>query len=510
MIPDTDTEAERQAQILVEAAYWAQAELASFGQDRIDRICEAMSGAALRDAARLGKMAVKETGYGVPGDKEEKNRFAAEDVWNHFRDLRTVGIISEAKNLVEILSPRGVVVGIIPSTNPTSTTIYKALISVKSRNALVLSPHHSAIDCTNETARILREAAVEEGLPENAIGCMTATTRDSTKVLMRHEKTAMILATGGTGLVRTAYASGKPAFGVGPGNVPVFVDRTADVEKAVHDIIAGKCFDNGTICSSEQSVVVDALIGGAVREKFQRQGGYFLSPSEIRRLSMVVAAPRGTELNPAIVGKSAETIARMAHIWVPSGTRCLIAELSGVGPDFPLSKEKLSPILAFYVEDGTERAAARCLEVLAYGGMGHTAGIHTRSREVAVAFGELMPVSRVTINTPTTHGAIGLSTELTPSLTLGCGSWGGNATSDNISPLHLMNIKRVAFEVKPAEETRLNSAPKSEKRCAISGTRRRIGALLFAALVSVVMTFAASAAFASDEYVSTQSSSRVQ
>jgi acetaldehyde dehydrogenase (acetylating) len=318
------------------------------------------------------------------------------------------------------------------------------------------------------------------------------------------------LATGGTGLVRAAYASGKPAFGVGPGNVPVFVDRTADVEKAVHDIIAGKCFDNGTICSSEQSVVVDAPIEGAVREKFQRQGGYFLSPSEIRRLSMVVAAPSGTEFNPAIVGKSARTIARMARIRIPSGTRCLIAELSGVGPDFPLSKEKLSPILAFYIEDGKERATARCLEVLAYGGMGHTAGIHTRSREAAVTFGEKMPVSRTTINTPTTHGSIGFSTALAPSLTLGCGPWGGNATSDNISPLHLMDIKRVAFEVKPVEKTCLNLAPKSEKRCTISGTRRRIGALLFATLMSVVTTFAASAAFASDEYASTQNSSMVQ
>ena len=369
---------------------------------------------------------------------------------------------------MEILSPRGVVVGIIPSTNPTSTTIYKALISIKSRNALVLSPHHSAIGCTNETARVLREAAVEEGLPEDAIGCITTTTRDSTEVLMRHEKMAVVLATGGTGLVRAAYASGKPAFGVGPGNVPVFVERTADVEKAVHDILAGKCFDNGTICSSEQSVVVDTPIAGAVREQLQRQGGHFLSASEASRLSMVVAASRGKQLNPAIVGKSAGTIARMARIRIPPGTRCLIAELGGVGPNFPLSKEKLSPILAFYVEDGTERAAARCLAVLAYGGMGHTAGIHTRSRKVAVAFGETMPVSRTTINTPTTHGAIGLSTALAPSLTLGCGSWGGNVTSDNISPLHLMNIKRVAFEVKPVEKACLNLAPKGEEALVIN------------------------------------------
>ena len=454
MISDTDTEAERQAQDLVEAAYWAQANLAHFGQDKIDRICEAMSCAALRDAARLGKMAVEETGYGVPGDKEEKNRFAAEDVWNRFRNLRTVGIISEAENVVEIASPRGVIVGIVPSTNPTATTIYKILISIKARNGLVLSPHHSAMRCTNETVRVLREAGVKAGLPGEALGCMTTTTRAGTEALMGYEKTALILATGGQGLVQAAYSSGKPAFGVGPGNVPVFIERTADVEKAVRDILSGKCFDNGTICSSEQSVLVDAPIEGNTREQFQAQGGYFLSEQETNRLSKLVAAPWGKQLNPAIVGKSARKIAKMAHIHIPPGARCLIAEIRGVGPAFPLSKEKLSPILAFYVEDGTERATARCLEILAYGGMGHTAGIHTRSREVAVAFGEKIPVSRVTINTPTTHGAIGLSTELAPSLTLGCGSWGGNVTSDNISPLHLMNIKRVAFATKRIEKAR--------------------------------------------------------
>lgn len=445
MLLDTNTEAEQQARDLVEAAYGAQAELARFSQGRIDRICEAMAEAALRQAARLGAMAVEETGYGVPGDKAEKNRFAAEDVWNQFRDLRTVGVVSQSENLVEIVSPRGVVVGIVPSTNPTSTTIYKTLIAIKARNALVLSSHHAATCCTNETVRVLSEAGIEEGLPVGAIGCMTATTRAGTEALMKHEKTALILATGGIGLVRAAHSSGKPAFGVGPGNVPVFIERTADVEKAVRDIMAGKCFDNGTICASEQSVVVDAPIEDDVREQFQARGGHFLNAREINSLSRLVATSEGL-LNPAIVGKPAEKIARMAGIRSPGGTNCLIAEIGGAGPDFPLSMEKLSPILAFYVEDGTERAATRCLEVLSYGGMGHTAGLHTRSREAAVAFGERMPVSRTTINTSTTHGAIGLSTALAPSLTLGCGSWGGNVTSDNISPLHLMNIKRIAFE----------------------------------------------------------------
>lgn len=450
----TNIEAEQQARDLVEAAYGAQAELARFSQGKIDRICEAMAEAALRQASRLGTMAVEETGYGIPADKAEKNRFAAEDVWNEFRELRTVGVISESDGLVEIASPRGVLVGIVPSTNPTSTTIYKTLLAIKARNALVLSPHHAATCCTNETVRVLSEAGLEEGLPVGAIGCMTITTRKSTEALMKHEKTALILATGGIGLVRAAHSSGKPAFGVGPGNVPVFIERTADVEKAVRDIMTGKCFDNGTICASEQSVVVDSPIEGDIREQFQAQGGHFLDTRKTDSLSRLVATPRGS-LNPAIVGKPAETIARMAGIEVPPGTRCLIAEIAGVGCGFPLSMEKLSPILAFYVEDGTERAVARCLEVLSYGGMGHTAGLHTRSREDAVVFGERMPVSRTTINTSTTHGAIGLSTALAPSLTLGCGSWGGNITSDNISPLHLMNIKRIAFETNPVESAHL-------------------------------------------------------
>lgn len=452
MIIDKDLVAVEQACDLVEAAHRAQAELARFDQAKIDCICEAIVRAALREAWCLGAMAVEETGYGVPADKEEKNRFAAEDVWERFRDLRTVGVLSESEDVVEIASPRGVVVGIVPSTNPTSTAIFKTLISIKSRNALVLSPHHAAVRCTNETVRILREAAVEEGLPPDALACMTKTTREGTQALMKHDHTAIVLATGGIGLVRAAYSSGKPAFGAGSGNVPVFVERTADTEKAVRDILAGKCFDNGTVCASEQAVVVDAPLERAIREQFRIQGGHFLSALEAERLSRVVAT-RGGKLNPAIVGKSARLIGLMAGIRVPAGTRCLIAEISGVGRHFPLSMEKLSPILAFYVEDGTERAATRCLEVLSYGGMGHTAGIHTRSRKAAVTFGEKMPVSRVIVNTSTTHGAIGLSTSLSPSLTLGCGSRGNNVTSDNISPLHLMDIKRVAFETRPVHSS---------------------------------------------------------
>lgn len=453
MSSDKDLVSVQQARDLVDAAHQAQAELARFDQAKIDRICEAMSKVALRDAARLGAMAVEETGFGIPDDKREKNRFASEDVWNYFRGLRTVGVVSESKDVVEIASPRGVVAGIIPSTNPTSTAIFKVLIAIKSRNSIVLSPHPSAAKCINETVRVMREAGEKAGLPAGAIACMTTATIEGTEALMKHKQTAVILATGGIGLVRAAYSSGKPAFGVGPGNVPVFIERTADVAKAVQDILTSKTFDHGTICASEQAVVCDAPIEQSVREQFKAQGAYFLSAAEAEQLGKVVATPQ-RHLNPAIVGKSVEVIAKLAGLSIPQGTRCLIADVAGVGRDYPLSMEKLSPILAFYVADGVTRGAERSFEILKYGGMGHTAGVHTRSREVAVRFGAEMPASRITVNTPTTHGAIGFSTALPPSMTLGCGSWGGNVTSDNVSPLHLMDIKRVAFETKPVQSKR--------------------------------------------------------
>ena len=453
MSADKDGISVQQARDLVEAAHRAQSEVVRFDQGKIDRICEAMALAALRESPRVAALAVEETGYGIAADKEVKNRFAAEDVWNYFKHLRTVGVVSETKDVVEIASPRGVVCGIIPSTNPTSTAIFKILIAIKSRNAIVLSPHPSAARCINETVKAMREAGVKEGLPADAIACMTTATIEGTEALMKHKMTAVILATGGIGLVRAAYSSGKPAFGVGPGNVPVFIERSADVPKAVQDILTGKCFDNGTICASEQAIVVDAPIEMAVREQFKLQGAHFLSPSEADQLAKIVSTPQRS-LNPAIVGRSVEVITKMAGITAPPGTRCLMADVAGVGRDFPLSMEKLSPILAFYVEDGIERGAARCNEILHYGGMGHTAGVHTRSREAAVRYGAEMPASRITVNTPTTHGAIGFSTALPPSMTLGCGSWGGNVTSDNVSPLHLMDIKRVAFETRPVASKR--------------------------------------------------------
>lgn len=467
---DRDLIAQQEARDAVEAASFAFQSVARLSQAKIDEICEAMAQVALSESARLGKLANEETGFGTAEDKKEKNRFAAEDVWSYFRDLKTVGVVSETESIVEIASPRGVVAAIIPSTNPTSTAIYKIIISIKSRNTIVLSPHPSAAGCIAETARVMRGAAIKAGLPGDAIICLTTSTIEGTETLMKHRKTAVILATGGTGLVRAAYSSGKPAFGVGPGNVPAFIERSANVAKAVGDILTSTCFDNGTICASEQSVVVDAPVEAQAREQFRLQGGHFLNSTEADAVAKVLLTPQRT-LNAGIVGKSAKFIADLAGISIPDGTRCLLADCAGVGRDFPWSIEKLSPTLAFFVADGVEQGANRCQEILQYGGMGHTAGMHTQDRAAAIKYGQQMPAARVIINSPTTHGAIGLSTDLPPSMTLGCGSWGGNVTSDNISPLHLMDIKRVAFETKPVQakgvsavQSSSSSAPPPPKR----------------------------------------------
>ncbi len=459
-MPDENASVQ-QVNSLVENAHHAWRVVARFRQEQVDRICAAMSAAALRDAARLGALAAEETGFGKAEDKREKNRFAAEDVWNYWRDLRTVGVLRETDSVVEIASPRGVVAGIIPSTNPTSTAIFKALIAIKSRNAIVFSPHPSAARSIIETVKVLREAAIGEGLPPDALSVMTEPTLEATDALMKHRKTAVILATGGIGLVRAAYSSGKPAFGVGPGNVPVYIEQSANVEKAASDILTGTCFDNGTICASEQSVVVDAAIAGAAREQFKRHGAHFLNQADAEKVAQILVTEKRT-LNPNIVGKSAEFIANLAGVSVPADTRCLIADCAGVGREFPWSIEKLSPTLAFFVAEGIEQAAARCYEILSFGGMGHTAGMHTANRDAAIAFGAAMPASRIVINSPTTHGAIGFSTDLAPSMTLGCGSWGGNVTSDNVSPIHLLDIKRVAFETKSVQSREAVQSPKSK------------------------------------------------
>ena len=440
-----------QARELADRAFEAQKTLATFSQEKVDEIVGAMARVALEESSRLGEMAHLETGFGVAADKAAKNRFSAEQVYNFIKPMRTVGVIRQTESIVEVASPRGVIAAIIPSTNPTSTAIFKILIAIKARDAVVLSPHPSAANSINEVARVMRAAGEAAGLPAGAIGCMTVATIEGTQELMKHKRTALILATGGIGLVRAAYSSGKPAFGVGPGNVPAMIERTANVTKAVKDILTGKTFDNGTICSSEQAVVVERPIDSQVRERFIAEGAYFLDKEKQDALARVVATATNT-LNPKIVGKSPKVIAEMAGITIPEGTRAIMCEVAGVGRDHPLSMEKLSPILAYYVVDNLEEGCERCAQILRYGGMGHTASVHTGSRDAAREYGIRMPVSRVIVNSPSTHGAIGFTTDLEPSMTLGCGSWGGNVTSDNISPRHLMDVKRIAFETKPINQ----------------------------------------------------------
>lgn len=478
MSSDKDLQSIEQARELAERAFEAQKTLATFSQEKTDEIVDAMARVAQQEAHRLGEMAHVETGYGSAVDKATKNRFSAEQVYNFIRPMRTVGVLRQTDSIIEVASPRGVVCAVIPSTNPTSTAIFKILISIKARNAVVLSPHPSATNCINETARVMREEGEAAGLPPGAIACMSIATIEGTQELMRHKRTALILATGGIGLVRAAYSSGKPAFGVGPGNVPAMIERSADVTKAVRDILTGTCFDNGTICSSEQAVVVERAIDPTVREQFAAEGGYFLDKEQQEALTRVVATATNT-LNPKIVGKPASVIAGMAGISIPLGTRVMLCHLNGVGRDFPLSMEKLSPILAYYVVDSLDEGSERCAQILRYGGMGHTASIHTQSRDAAREYGIRMPVSRVVVNSPSTHGAIGFTTDLEPSMTLGCGSWGGNVTSDNISPRHLLDVKRIAFETKPINKP--TAADRPAVRAASTGTtvdRAAISALV--------------------------------
>jgi acetaldehyde dehydrogenase (acetylating) len=444
---DRDLSSMAEARALLRRARAAQAILAEFTQERVDAAVEAMASAASAQAEALAQAAVEETGYGNVPDKIRKNRFAADRVFQFIRGMRTVGVIGrhEDRRVVEIAEPFGVVAGIIPSTNPTSTAIYKVLIAIKARCAIVLSPHPAAVRCITRTAEILERAGRAAGLPDGAIGWMQTVTLEGTQELMRQRETAVILATGGMGLVRAAYGVGKPAYGVGPGNAPAYIERTADVPKAVADIVTGKTFDYGVLCSSENSVVVDADVAGAARAEFVRQGAVFLSKEQADTLARLLVTPQRLP-NPELVGKAATVIAQKAGFTVPSTTRVLIAELAGVGRDHPLSIEKLCPVLSFYVVRDWQEGCERCKQILRYGGMGHTMAIHSRNEDVILQFGLHKPAFRILVNTPTTLGSIGLTSGLDPALTLGCGGYGGNITSDNITPRHLLNVKRLAYE----------------------------------------------------------------
>ncbi|HEX4566378.1 MAG TPA: aldehyde dehydrogenase family protein [Vicinamibacterales bacterium] len=465
---DRDLASIAEARSLARRAKDAAPILAEFSQEQIDAIVDAMAAAATQHAEALARLACEETGYGVVEDKIQKNLFASEKVYRFIRPMKTVGVVNrlEDRKVIEIADPFGVVCAIVPTTNPTSTAIYKILIAIKARCPIVISPHPSAVRCIARSAEIMTDAARRAGAPDGAISCMTTVTLEGTQELMKAKETAVILATGGLGLVRAAYSAGKPAYGVGPGNAPCYVERTADVPKAVSDIVIGKTFDNGVLCSSPNSVVVDAPILEAVKREFVMNGGYFLSPAEADRLAKVLLGPNRLPV-PALVGRPATTIAQAAGLSVPADTRVLIAELKGVGRDYPLSIEKLSPVLSFYAVADWREGCERCKEILRYGGMGHTMSIHSRDDRIILEFGLKKPAYRICVNTPTTHGSIGLTTGLDPSMTLGCGGWGGNITSDNISPRHLINIKRLAYETEPAKRPSAMSAPKDMTRSAV-------------------------------------------
>ena len=445
---DRDLISIQEARELAARAAEAQRKFATFSQEQVDAVVDACAEAATSAAEPLARLAVEETGYGNVPDKIIKNRLGSVEVHRAIRRMRTVGILREdkEKGVLEVATPVGVIAAIVPSTNPTSTTIYKTLIALKARNAIVHSPHPTAIRCICETVNVMARAALRLGAPEGLIGCMQHTTLQGTQELMHHRDVSVILATGGTGLVRAAYGSGKPAYGVGPGNAPAYIDRTADVRKAVADIIAGKTFDYGTICSAEQSIVAEEPVRDLVLEECRRQGAYFLSPEEIVKVGSLVFRPGTHTPNTQTVGRPATMIAEMAGIRVPPTTRVLIAKLDQVGREQPLSGEKLSPLLAFYSVPNLAAAIELCTRLLQFGGMGHTIAIHSQNEAAVREFGQALPAFRVCVNTSAVHGSIGYSTHLFPAMTLGCGALGGNITSDNIGPQHLMNIKRIAWE----------------------------------------------------------------
>jgi len=450
---DRDLISIQEARQAVERASEAQKKFAAFSQEQVDAVVEACAAAATEAGEQLARLAVEETGYGNVADKIIKNRLASVHVPRAIRGMKTVGIIREdrEKGIIEIAEPVGVVAAVIPSTNPTSTTIYKTLISLKARNAVVLSPHPTAMRCICESVSVLTRAALKMGAPEDLIVCLSHPTTQGTQELMRHRLTGVILATGGTGLVRAAYTSGRPAFGVGPGNVPAMIERTANVRKAVADILAGKTFDYGTICSSEQAIVAEEAVREQVLEECRQQDAYFLTDEEIRRLGALVFLGGALVPNTQVVGRPATVIAEMAGIKVPATTRVLIAKLEGVGRDVPLSGEKLSPLLAFYSAPNLAAGIELCVRLLRHGGLGHTCSIHSQSEAAVKQYGLAVPAFRVVVNTSAVHGSIGYSTNLFPAMTLGCGSPGGNITSDNIGPQHLMNVKRVAWESRAIE-----------------------------------------------------------
>lgn len=455
LLYDKDLLSVQEVRGLVERAKTAQKELAEKTQTQVDQIVKSISDAGVRNAKRLGQLAHDETGFGIASDKIIKNIFGSKGVYERIKDMKTVGVIKrdEDAGTYAVAVPVGVIAGLIPSTNPTSTVFYKAEIAIKAGNAIVFSPHPNAVKCILETVKVIRQAIVEAGGNEDLVSCISIPTIQSTDVLMSHPDTSLILATGGSAMVRAAYSSGTPAIGVGPGNGPAYIERSADIHKAVKCIMDSKTFDNGTICASEQSVICDDDMKETVQAEMKKQGAYILNEQEREQLGNFILRSNGT-MNPMIVGKNVQVIADLAGLTVPKDTRVLVAEETGVGRGHPYSNEKLAPILGFYTATDYKKVCERCCEILYYEGAGHTFIIHTENQKIVDYFAHRVPVSRFVVNSPGALGGIGASTGLMPALTLGCGAVGGSATSENVGPEQLYNLRYVAIGKKSLEEIR--------------------------------------------------------
>jgi acetaldehyde dehydrogenase (acetylating) len=453
MLKDPDLISVQEVRSKVEKAYAAWQKYRSYSQEQVDALVEQVASAARANARRLAELAVKETGYGNANDKLVKNLLASDVLPRAMRGLKTIGVLRELpeQKIVEIGVPMGVVAAILPTTNPTSTAIYKILISLKAGNAIVLSPHPRAKACTCETATVLQQAAVQAGAPDGLIECIFNSTIEGTNALMKHPRTGVILSTGGSGIVRAAYSSGKPAFGVGPGNVPVLIDKSADVDEAVGKVVDGKSFDFGTVCSSEQAIVAEQGLRERILAALKARRAFLCDAGQTEALAKLLVTP-SFGINPECVGQSPGKIAKMAGFEVPADTSILVVELHGVGKQHPLSAEKLSPVLSLYFVADFAAALEGCEEILRFGGLGHTCVIHANNDARIREFAVRMPAFRVLANTSAPQGSTGITTNVFPAMTLGCGAVAGNITSDNIGPLNLVNIKRLAYVARKAEE----------------------------------------------------------
>ena len=449
---DNDLLSIQEARTLATAAREAQKQFLRASQEQVDRICAAMAEAAYASAEQLGRTACEETGFGVPEHKTLKNILASKILWDEIKNIPTVGVIrrDEQKKIYDIAWPMGVVAALTPSTNPTSTTIFKILISVKARNGIVVAPHPSGAKCSAEAARIMAEAGERVGMPQGLVGCMTRVSLPGTQELMKHKYVAVILATGGSEMVVAAHSVGKPAYGVGPGNVPVYVDRSADIARAAKYIVASKAFDHSVICATEQAVVADRQIARQLEELMKAEGAYFVDEEQARALAKILFV--GHLPNPKSVGKSPQQLAEMCGIRVPATARILVARLKGVGREEPLSGEKLTTVLGWYEVDDWEAGCERCIELINYGGRGHSLVIHALDEKVIMQFGLDKPVFRILVNTFGTLGATGYTTGVMPSFTLGPGGIGGAMTGDNINVHNLYNVKRLAYEIRTPPE----------------------------------------------------------